>query len=337
MRLSRAKACGTPNGNTLSDLTEDARWGADPEAVGGRVLCVDDDPEVLSAVQMILRRSCEVVGVTSAEEALAALERERFAVLISDMHMPDMDGATYLARTRYLSPNSARILVTGNADLESAMAAINKAYVFRFLTKPFPPDELRAAVHSAMEHYRLVNADRDDLLELVFRDDLTRLYNRRYFDRTLRLEHARCVRHGRSYAVVFFDLDGLKAVNTKHGHLVGSRIIEGAGAVIGQHTRSTDFAFRFGGDEFVTLLLEGDKAAAARYAYAVLEALSKHRIEIPDGSDLYLSASVGIATYPGDGQSELEVLENADRAMYAAKAKKEDRVVVFDESLAVAR
>jgi response regulator RpfG family c-di-GMP phosphodiesterase len=130
-----------------------------------RVLCVDDEPAVLEGLGLHLRRGFECVMAGGGEAALAELKRGLpFAVILSDMRMPGMDGATFLARARSLAPDTVRVLLTGQADLDSALAAVNHGQIFRFLTKPCPPDVVRATLDQAAEQHRLVVAERE-LLE----------------------------------------------------------------------------------------------------------------------------------------------------------------------------
>jgi len=126
-----------------------------------RVLCVDDEPMVLQGLTLHLRRRYEVVTAESGITALAAMGRgEPFAVIVSDMRMPGMDGAEFLARARGAAPDSVRVLLTGHADLQSALSAVNEGQIFRFLTKPCPAEELLATVADGAEHFRLVTAER---------------------------------------------------------------------------------------------------------------------------------------------------------------------------------
>jgi len=126
-----------------------------------RVLCVDDDQSVLDGLSRTLRRRFRLEVVTDPLAALGlAGGPEPFAVVVSDMRMPGMDGAAFLARVRVLSPNSVRILLTGHADVESAIAAINGGQIFRFLTKPCEPKDLIACLTLAAEQYRLITSER---------------------------------------------------------------------------------------------------------------------------------------------------------------------------------
>lgn len=140
-----------------------------------RLLFVDDEPAVLEALAVNLRRAFEVVTVTSGEAGLEYLQAESdFCVVVSDMRMPRMDGATFLARAREVAPDVVRILLTGQADLDAAINAVNHGQLFRFLTKPCPRDTLRTAIDSAVAQHQLINAERV-LLEQTLRGSIKML------------------------------------------------------------------------------------------------------------------------------------------------------------------
>lgn len=134
-----------------------------------RVLCVDDEPKVLEGLKLHLRRQYEVQTATSGQTALDLLQPEKpFAVILSDMRMPGMDGVTLLSQIRQRCPDTVRMLLTGQADLTSAIAAVNEGQLFRFLTKPCPPPVLLQAFEAGVAQYRLITAERV-LLEQTLR------------------------------------------------------------------------------------------------------------------------------------------------------------------------
>jgi CheY-like chemotaxis protein len=134
-----------------------------------RVLCVDDEPRVLEGLELRLRKQYEVEAAFDGKSALQTLKaRGPFAIVISDMRMPGMDGATLLAAIRSAAPDTVRMLLTGYADVESAAAAVNNGGIFRFLTKPCHPDVLMQAMKEAEEQHRLLRTERD-LLERTLR------------------------------------------------------------------------------------------------------------------------------------------------------------------------
>jgi CheY-like chemotaxis protein len=134
-----------------------------------KVLCVDDEARVLESLEETLELDYDVTTALNGPRALELLERKGpFTVVISDMRMAEMDGAELLAHVRKLAPDTLRILLTGQADLESALAAVNRGQIFRFLVKPCPPPQLLGAVRAAVLQHKLVSAEKV-LLEQTLR------------------------------------------------------------------------------------------------------------------------------------------------------------------------
>jgi diguanylate cyclase (GGDEF)-like protein len=150
-------------------------------------------------------------------------------------------------------------------------------------------------------------------------DDLTRLYNSRYMNLSLRRETKRAVRTGRTLSLLFIDMDGFKAVNDTYGHLYGSRALVEAAAVIRGSARETDVVARFGGDEFAVILPETDSEGAIMVAERIRDRIAAHSFLTADRLDVRLTASVGIATLPDVAASAEELVQAADRAMYKVK------------------
>ena len=133
-----------------------------------RVLCVDDESRIVEGLVLHLRREYQVVTALSGDEALKTLKQMGgAAVVISDMRMPGMDGATLLQHVMQFFPDATRILLTGEPGRDAAVSAVNKANIFRFLTKPCPPEMLKAAVEAGVIQHRLVNAERSILKETL--------------------------------------------------------------------------------------------------------------------------------------------------------------------------
>lgn len=139
------------------------------EANPPRILCVDDEQRVLEGLERTLFDHFEVVTLSKPERALELLQRpeERFAVLVSDMRMPGMDGATLLSHARRIAPDTTRVLLTGHADMDAAVAAVNQGHIFRFLCKPCPPEVLVPALTEAAGQHRLVVSERELLGETL--------------------------------------------------------------------------------------------------------------------------------------------------------------------------
>ncbi len=126
------------------------------------VLLVDDDPDILSAYKRTLHRKFQLFSAQSGSEGLNILkDNGPFAAIVSDFRMPGMDGIQFLTQARSLYPDTIRIMLTGQADMQAAIDAINQGNIFRFLSKPCPPDLLMETLYTAIEQFRLINAERE--------------------------------------------------------------------------------------------------------------------------------------------------------------------------------
>jgi len=130
-----------------------------------KILCVDDDENILSAYQRQLRKHFHIETALGPEAGLQMVSAgESFAVIISDLRMPGMDGIEFLSRVKQIAPDTVRIMLTGNADLQAAMEAVNQGNIFRFLTKPCSSEILTQALQAGLQQYRLITAEKE-LLE----------------------------------------------------------------------------------------------------------------------------------------------------------------------------
>jgi diguanylate cyclase (GGDEF)-like protein len=165
---------------------------------------------------------------------------------------------------------------------------------------------------------------RDAAIRLSTVDPLTGLFNRTFFFAAVEREIARSARSGRGFCLLMMDLDELKAINDRHGHFIGDRVLRGVGDVIREGVRRIDTPARYGGDEFVVLLPETD----ATGAYVLAE---KVRLGVADliveGTEARASLSVGVVSYPGDGKTPDDLMISADQAMYASKRSGKNRVM----------
>lgn len=130
-----------------------------------KVLFVDDDMNILASFRRRLGRRFDIATVAGGEQGLELLEQDGpVAVVVSDQRMPGMDGIEFLGEVKKRTPDTVRIMLTGNTDLKTAVGAVNEGSIFRFCTKPCPPEELAAAIEAGLRQYDLVTAERD-LLE----------------------------------------------------------------------------------------------------------------------------------------------------------------------------
>jgi response regulator RpfG family c-di-GMP phosphodiesterase len=159
-----------------------------------KILFVDDEPNVLAAYERQLRKQFDVATMPSGESGLQAIAASGpYAVVVSDFRMPNMDGIQFLSRVKQISTDTVRMILTGYAEIQTAIEAVNEGNIFRFLTKPCPPDSLAKAVMAGVEQYRLVTAERE-LLEQTLKGtiqvltELLALVNPEAFGRCSRIQ-----------------------------------------------------------------------------------------------------------------------------------------------------
>lgn len=280
------------------------------------VLVVDDDRSTRSALRYALQHSgFRVEEAEDGVQALALTERILPDVILLDAVMPIMDGFTTCAKLQELpfSRNIPVLMITALEDNQSIASAF-AAGASDYIPKPIQLNVLNQRVKRVVEAHR---AQRH-VHHLAFNDSLTGLPNRMLFAETLGLAIKRAQSHEQSLAVLFLDLDRFKFVNDTLGHEIGDSLLQSVAGRLRNCLRSSDCVARLGGDEFTVLLSElADPVSATHAAEKICRSLATP-FDI-EGHDIFVSASIGISIYPGDGQDVSTLLRHADTAMYRAK------------------
>lgn len=162
--------------------------------------------------------------------------------------------------------------------------------------------------------------------DLAMRDDLTKAYNRRFFESYLEEEIERARRYGSLFSIIFLDMDDLKMVNNFYGHLTGSRTLQEVAKRILGAVRTIDKVVRFGGDEFCIILPETDQEQAIAVANRVRKSLTGSALHVDAELELSVTASFGIASYPAHGLNKDDLIRQADAAMYRVKSTTKNAV-----------
>lgn len=171
---------------------------------------------------------------------------------------------------------------------------------------------------------------RETLSRQSVRDPLSGLFNRRYLEETLTRELARAERDGGCFALLMVDIDHFKSFNDRHGHALGDWVIKQVASMLREQRRGGDVACRYGGEEFVVAMFDTTAERAAERAEALREAIQTIRLPPPYEDDPGITVSIGMASYPSHGSTQSELLAAADGALYAAKRRGRNQVVVAD-------
>jgi diguanylate cyclase (GGDEF)-like protein len=279
-----------------------------------RILVAEDDVDQSAMIDDILSdEGFEVVLTRNGEDLLTEARGSPPDLILLDGHMPILNGF-HAAESLHADPRTSDVpIVFLSADTVD------------FLRKPYAPAELLVRIERALKQglvYEELRAEAEV-------DDLTGLSNARALVRSLTVEQSRISRYGATSAVVMMDVDKLKTINDRHGHVVGSRILQALGKLLRGMIRGTDLAARYGGDEFVAILAHSTTAEGYAFAERFLGQIRELR---PEGIDV--SMSMGIASLGGSNEQSSDVLlANADAAAYRAKRLGGNRACIFDSEL----
>ncbi|HEV2233234.1 MAG TPA: diguanylate cyclase [Terriglobia bacterium] len=169
--------------------------------------------------------------------------------------------------------------------------------------------------------------------ELTITDDCTALYNARHLHFVLDAEIYRSTRYNYEFSVIFIDLDHFKQVNDTYGHLIGSKLLWMIGEIIKGHLRLIDYAFRYGGDEFVVLLPQTPKESALMVVRRIKDLLNSKLFFTEENLNIKVTASFGLAAFPGDARTRKDILRMADEAMYVVKNSTRNSIALAGEGI----
>jgi len=275
--------------------------------VSDRILFVDDEQGVLDGYQRLLRKEFYVRVARSGQEGLTAIaEHGPFAVVVSDMRMPGMNGAEFLAQVRQKWPESVRMLLTGYTDLHAAIAAVNEGNIFRFLTKPCPKEALVEAVNAGLEQYHASIAER----ELVRRAQITEnipsepgtpeicqwdnfegptglggpSQARRYLESHFGTD-SQCY-------VVRLKLTALQTLELRYGEEAAGDYLNIAAHFLMQALRSDDRIFHWGRDVLMAVVHRLVARAAVRMEMARLTAASREHLMEVNGRTMMIASLI---------------------------------------------
>jgi len=296
------------------------------------ILIVDDNPVVIKLLEaMLTRAGYQVTRAENGHQALDVLETSLPDLILLDIDMPGISG---LEVCRIIKKNCRTadipiIFITASGDKHDIVAGF-AAGAQDYVIKPSTKEELLARVRTHLSlcaAQKALKTSRARYRELSFLDDLTGLHNTRYLYQNLQAildQHP-----DRPLTVLFMDIDRFKLVVDTHGHLNGSRAIAELAAVCKRLLPPDSYGVSYGGDEFVFVLADHDRTTGLLLAEKIRTAIADHRFLVPQGLNVRITVSCGLATAPDDARHLVDLLGNADHALFESKRRGKNMVVAF--------
>ncbi len=298
------------------------------------VLIVEDDREVRDMVTMMVEgMGHAVVTAVNGKDALTRLRGQSVDIVLLDLMMPEMDGFEFCQKVREdPTLRDLHIIITSARDaLEDKVRGLELGAA-DYLTKPFSLTELQARIkvgERIVRYQKMLRAQQALLEDLVRKDELTGLANRRSVEERLREELPRAERYKHALSVLLVDIDHFKTVNDTYGHSYGDVVLKEVAQTFARQSRATDLCARYGGEEFVILLPETSLPEARLVGERLCVAVRDLSFT-QAGKAVHVTASFGVTTVNTDHPESLdELMEQADQALYAAKRNGRDRVEVY--------
>ncbi len=308
-----------------------------------RILLVDDDEDEYVIARDLFREIGDCYSVhwfSRYAEGLEEIAKNEYDICLLDYHLGEYTGIDFIKEALARMALIPIILLTRQGDHEVDMAAMKAGAVDYLDKNNLNGNSLERAVRYALERKK----QEDRIRYLAYYDQLTNLPNRVLFLDRLHIALATAKRHGRTFSVMFLDIDNFKRINDTLGHFIGDELIREMGRrLLGcirkedaiAHDRfenMLDTVARLGGDEFTILLSEIKEAEnTSKVAERIQHAL-KQPVTI-EGNEINVTASIGIAVYPEDGVDVKALLQNADLAMYDAKASGRNNYKYYNASM----
>lgn len=313
---------------TKPHLTESTIADIDKEI---SILSVEDSDVGFATIKALLKQHNQIhlSRATNIEEALQVLTKGQFDLILLDYMLPDGNGLDFLRILEQKGLEIPVVVITGEGD-EMTASQVIQAGACNYLPKDMlSKNPLLQIIGNALETYRLrkeSDVAQKKLAEMATRDQLTGLYNRRYFMEALEREVARAERYEPDLVLCMMDLDLFKRINDTYGHPAGDMVLSEIGSKLKECIRESDLICRYGGEEFAVILPNTRPEKARIVCERFRELVAGHKF-VHNPSEFHITVSIGIASYDrGTDQSPLEFIDAADQALYQAKSAGRNRV-----------
>jgi two-component system cell cycle response regulator len=305
----------------------------------GRVVFIDDKENALNLLKKIVEKNMHEIEshfFNNAEEAIDFMKDGLPTVIVTDWQMPDIDGLELtkriVAQKETFFPFHFIIFLTVKDDSEDLAKALEVG-AHDYIKKPFNMQELVARVRAGLRtinlEYDLMHLN-DHLEKIAITDTLTDVFNRRYGNILLQQELNKVQRNIQELSVLLIDIDYFKKINDTYGHNAGDQVIQEVAKRIKLAARSYDSLVRWGGEEFLLICPCLQSENALDLATRILFLISGQSIILGDEHEIQTTISIGIANLArGETATNLELIDQADKALYQAKSNGRNQVQTF--------
>ena len=299
-----------------------------------KVLIVDDD--LAQTFQMKKKLEKVFAGVKACDDPSKAIDlasEGKYGMIIVSTNFLDFDGLRLCSQL--LSNDSTRgvpILISVEEEHKDKIIQGLEMGVSDYIVAPIDENELLARVSCQVRRKRYHDALRNNLykgLEMAVTDDLTQIYNRRYFDMHLNGMFTEAREKSKNLSIAIIDVDYFKQVNDTLGHIAGDEVLQQIAQLISQNVRATDLIARYGGEEFALIMPGADIKEAGLVMERIRKLIANFDFKISTKEDdvLKKTISVGLACVADKHREAKQVLEEADKNLYAAKEQGRNRVI----------
>jgi two-component system cell cycle response regulator len=296
-----------------------------------KILLIDDDRMQFRLVQAHFKNfhtdRYELEWAATYEDGLEKLLCGTHSACLLDYQLGERDGLQLIREAVARGCRTPIVFLTAETAERVDIEAMNAGALDYLVKGEITPRMIERSLRYALKLGETLEA----LRRLATRDQLTGLLNRREFERILTEEEERARRFGHSLSLVMVDIDHFKRVNDTHGHPAGDIVLREVARRVAAEVRTVDRAVRFGGEELVLILVQTDRTAALTVAKRACKAVENEPVLCGDMIALNVTVSAGVAELPVDAKSGPALLNAADKALYAAKARGRNCAVAFNE------
>lgn len=296
-----------------------------------KILLIDDDRMQFRLTQAHFKtfrtELYQLDWAATYEDGIKKLLSGDYAACLLDYQLGERDGLQLIRDAMGQGCRTPIVFLTAETAERVDIAAMNAGALDYLVKGEITPRMIERSLRYALKLGETLEA----LRRLATRDQLTGLLNRREFERILTEEDERVRRFKHSLGLVMVDIDHFKSVNDTHGHAVGDVVLREVARRVAGVLRSVDRAMRYGGEEIALVLMQTDRAGALDVAKRVCRAVERDPVLVSDTIALNVTVSAGAAAMPQDVDSGLKLLNAADKALYAAKARGRNRAVGFKD------